>query len=196
MTTTRIPRAEFDWAKFARAVTEFSQSLTLGSVEPLCIVEHGKLILGDDDLTLADDEQIEDIPTAPVERLEAGFNLFAPFAVFKDFCELGCADGDLIEVPDLHEENLEQDEDDEDEDAPLLTAKQRELIEATVCDENHSYGYEITLDGANLVFRPVLMCESDGECDVEALEEAGLLDKPMTRFLKSFVKQSRKSRRP
>jgi hypothetical protein len=189
MTTTRIPRAEFDWAKFARAVTEFSQSLTLGSVEPFAIVEHGKLILDDDDLTLADDEQIEDIPTAPVERLEAGFNLFAPFAVFKDFCELACADGDLIEVPDLHEEDLEQD-DDEDEDAPLLTAKQRELIEATVCDENHSYGYEITSDGANLVFRP------DGVCDVEAIEDAGLLDMPMTQFLKSFVrKRSKKARR-
>ncbi len=190
MTTKKIPRAEFDWAKFAGAITEFTQSLTLGSVEPFVIVEHGKLILDDEDLTLADDEQI---PTDPTERLEAGCHLFAPFAVFRDFGELACADGDVIEVPDLGEADLEEDE---DEDAPRLTAKQRELIEATVCDENHSYGFQITLDGANLVFRSVLVNESDGECDVEAVEVAGLVDKPMTRFLKGFSKQrSNKSRR-
>lgn len=193
MKTTKIARAEFDWAKFAGAVTEFTQSLTLGSVEPFVIVEHGKLILDDDDLTLADGEEVGDIPTDPVERLEAGFALFAPFAAFRDFCELSCADDDVIEVPDLHELDLEEDEGDED--APRPTAKQRELIEATVCDENHSYGFQITLDGANLVFRSVLVNESDGECDVEAVEVAGLVDKPMTLFLKSFVKRSKKSRR-
>lgn len=191
MKTTKISRAEFDWAKFAGAVTEFTQSLTLGSVEPFVIVEHGKLILDDEDLTLADDEQI---PTDPNERLEAGFDLFAPFAVFRDFGELACADGDMIEVPDLDEADLEEDEDDEE--APRLTAKQRELIEATVCDECHHYGLQIALDGANFVFRPVLVSESDGECDVEAAEDAGLVDKPMTRFLKGFSKQrSNKSRR-
>jgi len=189
MTNTKIPRAEFDWAKFVRAVTEFSQSLTLGSVEPFSIVEHGKLILDDEDLTLVDDEQI---PTDPVERLEAGFDLFAPFAALRDFGELACADGDVIEVPDLYEADLDED----DEDAPRLTAKQRELIEATVCDENHFYGVQIALDGANLVFRPVLVSESGGECDVEAVEDASLVDKPMTRFLKGFSKQrSNKSRR-
>lgn len=191
MKTTKISRAEFDWAKFAAAVTEFTQSLTLGSVEPFVIVEHGKLILDDEDLTLADDEQI---PTDPNERLEAGFDLFAPFAVFRDFGELACADGDMIEVPDLDEADLEEDEDDEE--APRLIAKQRELIEATVCDECHYYGLQIALDGANFVFRPVLVSESDGECDVEAAEDAGLVDKPMTRFLKGFSKQrSNKSRR-
>ena len=194
MNTTKIARAEFDWVKFAAAVTEFAQSLTLGSVEPFVIVEHGKLILDDEGLTLADGEEVVDIPTDPIERLEAGFALFAPFAVFSDFGELDCADGDVIEVPDLYEEDL--DEDEGDEDAPRLTAKQRELIEATVCDESHSYGLQVAVDGANLVFRPVLVSESDGECDVEAAEDAGLADKPMTRFLKSFVrKRSKKSRR-
>jgi hypothetical protein len=196
MTTTKIPRAEFDWAKFASAIAEFAQSLTLGSVEPFCIVEHSKLILDDEDLTLADDEQIEGIPTDPVARMEAGYDLFAPFAAFRDFGELACADGDVIEVPDLYEDDLEQDEDDEDETAPRPTTKQRELIEATVCDECHCYGFQIALDGAKVVFRPVLVCESAGECDVEATEDASLVDQPMTRFLKSFVKQSRKSRRP
>lgn len=193
MKTIKIARAEFDWAKFVRAVTGFAQSLTLGSVEPFSIAEHGKLILDLEDLTLADDDQIEDIPTDPVERLEAGFDLFAPFAVLRDFGELACADGDVIEVPDLYEADLKEDEDDEN--APRLTAKQRELIEDTVCDECHSYGFQITLDGANLVFRSVLVNESDGECDVEAVEVAGLVDKPMTLFLKSFVKRSKKSRR-
>lgn len=193
MKTTKIARAEFDWGKFAAAVTEFTQSLTLGSVEPFVIVEHGKLILDDEDLTLADDEQIEDIPSDPVERLDAGFTLIAPFAVFSDFGELACADGDVIEVPDLYEADLEEDE---DEDAPRLTAKQRELIDATVCDENHFYGVQIALDGANVVFRSVLVSESDGECDVEVAIDAGLVDKPMAKFLKSFIrKRSNKSRR-
>lgn len=194
MKTTSILRAEFDWGKFAAAVTAFAQSLTLGSVEPFVIVENGKLILDDDDLTLADNEEIGSIPTDPVERLEAGFDLFAPFAVFRDFCELACAGGDVIEVPDLYEADL--DEDEEDEDAPRLTAKQRKLIEATVCDETRSYGYQIALDGAKLAFCSVLVCESDGECDVEVAEDAGLVDKPMAKFLKSFVrKRSKKSRR-
>lgn len=194
MTTTKIPRADFDWANFSGAVTEFAQSLTLGSVEPFVIVEHSRLILDDDDLTLADDEQVEDIPTDPIERLEAGFTLVAPFAVFRDFCELAFADGDVIEVPDLHEADLEEDEDDED--ATPLTAKQRELIEATVCDENHSYGFQVTVDGANLVFRSVLVSESDCVCDVEAIEDTGIVDKPMAQFLKSFAKKrSNKSQR-
>lgn len=193
MKTTSIPRIEFDWAKFAGVITEFAQSLTLGSVEPFVIVEHGQLILDLEDLTLADDEQTEDIPTNPIERLEAGYDLFAPFAAFRDFGELVCADGDVIEVPDLYEADLEEDE--EDEEAPRLTAKQRELIEVTVCDENHSYGVQIALDGANLVFRSVLVNESDGECDVEAAEDAGLADKPMTRFLKSFSKRTRQTRK-
>jgi|GEM_PF-5646948 len=194
MKTTKIARAEFDWGKFAGVITEFTQSLTLGSVEPFVIVEHGKLILDLEDLTLADGEEAEDIPTDSIERLEAGFALFAPFAVFSDFGELACADGNVIEVPDLYEADLEEDEGDED--APRLTAKQRDLIEATVCDENHSCGYQIALDGAKLVIRSVLVCESDGECDVEAVGVAGLVDKPMTRFLKSFARnRSNKSQR-
>jgi hypothetical protein len=193
MKTTKIPRAEFDWGKFVSAVTEFAQSLTLGSVEPFVVVEHGQLILDLEDLTLADGEEAEDIPTDPIERLEAGFALFAPFAAFCDFGELACADGDVIEVPDLYEADLDEDEDDED--APRLTAKQRELIEATVCDENHFYGFQIALDGASLVFRSVLVGESDGECDVEAAEDGGLVDKPMAKFLKGFSKRSRKARK-
>lgn len=194
MKTTKIARAEFDWEKFARAATEFAQSLTLGSVEPFVIAEHGKLILDLEDLTLVDDEEIENIPADPIERLEAGFDLFAPFAAVRDFCELACADGNVIEVPDLYEEDLEQDE--EDEEAPRLTGKQRKLIEGTVCDENHSYGFQIALDGERLVFRSVLVCESDGEYVVESIEDASLVDKPMAKFLKSFVvKRSRKSRR-
>jgi hypothetical protein len=188
MNTTSIPRAEFDWVKFASTITEFGQSLTLGSVEAFVIVEHGKLILDLDDLTLDD----EDVPDDPLERLDAGFDLFAPFAMFRDFGELACADGDVIEVPDLYEEDLAQDEDDED--APRLTAKQRELIEATLCDENHAYGYQITLHGPNLVFSSVLVNDSDGECDVEVAENVGLVEQPLAKFLKSCIrKRSRRA---
>lgn len=190
MKTTSIPRAEFDWAKFVRAVTGFAQLQTLGSAEPFVIAEHGKLILDLEDLTL---EGEQEVPADPIERLEAGFDLFTPFAIFRDFCELACADGGVIEVPDLYEEDL--DEDEEEEEAPQLTDKQRDLIEATVCDESHSHGFQITLDGEKLVFRSVLVSESDGECDVEAIEGVGLVDRPMARFLKSFIKRSRKSRR-
>ena len=181
-------RAEFDWDSFAGAVAAFAQSLTVGSVEAFVIAEHGKLVLDPEDLTLADEE----IPADPVERLDAGFDLVAPFAVFRDFCELACADGGVIEVPDLDEEDVDED----DEDAPQLPDKQRKLVEATVCDENHYYGFHIAAGGENLVFQSVLVCESDGECEFEVVEHAGLLEEPMAAFLKSFTrKRSRRAPR-
>lgn len=197
MKTTSIPRADFKWTKFEAAITEFTQSLTVGTVEPFVIAEHGKLILDHEDLTLVDDEEIGDIPAEPLMRLNAGHDLFAPFAVFRDFGELACAGGDVIEVPDLDELDEEQDADDEGgEEAPQFTDKQRRLIEATVCNEIHSYGFLIAVADDNLEFQSVLVNESDGECDLVVAEDAGLVDKPMTKFLKLFVrKRSKKARR-
>jgi hypothetical protein len=186
-----IPRAEFDWLRFSATITEFTQPLTLGSVEAFVIAEHDKLILDLEDLTLDD----EDVPDDPLERLDDGHELFAPFAVFRDFGELACADGDVIEVPDLDDFDEEQDEDDEDdEDTPQLTDEQRVLAEATICDENHSYGYLIALNGENLIFHSMLVNDTDGDCDVEMTENAGLVDEPMAKFVKSFIrKPARKS---
>jgi hypothetical protein len=187
-----IPRVEFDWLRFSATITEFTQPLTLGSVEAFVIAEHGKLVLDLEHLTLDD----EDVPDDPLERLDDGHELFAPFAVFRDFGELACADGDVIEVPDLDEFDEEQDEDDEDDkDTPQLTDEQRELAEATVCDECQYYGFLIAADGDNLVFRFVLVRDSDGECDVEMIENAGLVDEPMTQFVRSFAgSRSKRSR--
>jgi hypothetical protein len=36
----------------------------------------------------------------------------------------------------------------------------------------------------------VLVRDSDGECDVEMIENAALVDEPMTKFVKSFIRKS------
>jgi hypothetical protein len=183
MKVITIPRAEFDWLRFAATITEFTQPLTLGSADTFVIAEHGKLVLDLEELTLDD----EDVPDDPLERLDAGHDLFAPFAVFRDFGELACADGKQIDVPDLDELDVEEEENDDSEHVPKLTEEQRELAEATVCDENHFYGFLIALDGDNLTFRSVLVRDSDGGCDVEMIENAGLVDEPMVKFVLSFA---------
>lgn len=140
-----------------------------------------------EELTLPDDVELEDIPDDPVARLEAGFDLLAQFAMWQDFGELACADGGVIEVPDLDDDDFD---DEDEEDRPLLTAAQRRLIEKTECDECRSYGFLISLDGAKLNFQTVLVSESDGDCEVDAVVDAGLVDKPMTKFINSFMKKA------
>lgn len=185
MTIFTIPRSRFDWPKFARAVSQFV--LSRGGDEAFPIVEDGKVVFLPDheELTLLDGIELEDIPDDPIERLEAGFDLLAQFAMFQDFGELACANGSMIEVPDL---------DDEDDERPPLTAAQRRLIEKTECDECRSYGFQISLDGSNhLIFKKVLVSEPDGECHVDDVNEASLLDERMEKFISSFVaKQGKK----
>ena len=111
--------------------------------------------------------------------------------MFQDFGELVCADGSVIEVPDLDEDDL----DNEDEERQPLTAAQRRLIEKTECDECRSYGFQISLDGSNLVMQTVLVSESDGDCEVEAVVDAGLVEKPMVKFINKFLKK-RARRKP
>lgn len=183
MSVFTIPRMRFDWPRFGSAVSRFV--LARGADEVFQIVQDGQVILDMEELTLADGEEIEDIPDDPVERLEAGFDLLAQFAMFQDFGELVCADGSVIEVPDLDED----DPDDEDEERQPLTASQRRLMEKTECDECSSYGFLISLDGAKLNFQTVLVSESDGDCEVDAVVDAGLADEPMAKFINSFMKK-------
>lgn len=149
MSVFTIPRKQFDWPKFASAVSGFV--LSRGADEVFQLVQDGQVILDMEELTFDDGEEIEDIPDDPVERLEAGFDLLAQLAMFQDFGVLVCADGSEIEVPDLDDEDL----DDEEEERPPLTAAQRRLVEKTVCDECRSYGFLISLDGTNLKLQTV-----------------------------------------
>ncbi len=183
MSIFTIPRSRFDWPKFARAVSQFV--LSRGADEAFQLVQDGQVILDMEELTLDDGEEIEDIPDDPVGRLEAGFELLAQFAMFQDFGELACADGGIIEVPDLDDEDL----DDEEEERPPLTAAQRLLIEKTECDECRSYGFLISLEGTNLNLQTVLVSDSDGDCTAEVIVDAGLVEKPMATFINSCVRK-------
>lgn len=169
MSVFNIPRKRFDWLQFVSAVSRFA--LSKGADEPFPLVEDGKVVFAADheELTLPDGMEPEDIPAGPTERLDSGFDLYAPFAMFFDFGEFACADGSIIEVPDL-----DDDESEDDDECPPLSDAQRRLI---------------SLEGADLVFQTVLMSESDGDCEVEDVNEAGLLDGPMVKFIKSFMKQ-------
>ncbi|MBX9679645.1 MAG: hypothetical protein K2X38_12855 [Gemmataceae bacterium] len=187
MSIFTIPRSRFDWTKFVRTVSKFV--LSRGADEAFPIVEDGKAIFLPDheELTLPDGMGLEDIPDDPIERLDAGFDLLAQFAMWQDFGELACADGGVIEVPDLDDGDFDDDEDEEER--PLLTAAQRRLIEKTECDECRSYGFLISLDGAKLNFQTVLVSESDGDCEVDAVVDAGLVEEPMAKFINSFMKK-------
>jgi hypothetical protein len=183
-----IDRSLFDWPKFADAIGQFTASL--GGDEVFPIVEDGKVIFAADheELTLPDGMELEDISDDPIERLEAGFDLLAHFAMPQDFGEFACADGNTIEVPDLDQEEF--DEKDEDaEERPTWTDEERKLIEDTEWDDCHSYGILISLTGAKLFFQTVRVTELGGPCEAEAVEHAGLVEKPMTKFINFFMKK-------
>ncbi len=192
MSVFTIPRQRFDWERFVGTVSHFA--LSRGADEPLPVAEDGKVVFAADheELTLPAGMELEDIPVDPTERLEVGFNIFAPFAMFHDFDALICADGGTIEMPDLDELDDEFDEDDEER--PRLTDAHRRLMEKTVCDECRSYGFQVSLEGANLVLQTMLMSESDGECAVEAVADAGLVEGPMAGFINSFVRKPARKR--
>ena len=97
----------------------------------------------------------------------------------------------MIEVPDLDEDDL----DDEVEERQPLTASQRRLVEKTECDECRSYGLQISLDGSNFVLQTVVVSESDGDCEVDVVVDAGLVDQPMVKFINKFIKK-RARRKP
>ena len=86
MSVFTIPRSRFNWPRFANAVSRFV--LSRGADAVFQLIQDGQVILDMEELTLDDGEEIEDIPDDPVERLEAGFDLLAQFAMFQDFGEL------------------------------------------------------------------------------------------------------------
>jgi hypothetical protein len=47
----------------------------------------------------------------------------------------------------------------------------------------------ISLNGANLNLQTVLVSDSDGDCEVDAVVDAGLVEEPMARFINSFTKK-------
>ncbi len=183
-----VPRTQFDLDKFVKAVHDFN--LSMGVDEAFLIVEDGVAVNESDFADLLDDGEAE-IPNDPVDRLKAGHTLFCHFALCRDFDLLVCADGTEIEVPDLDAEEDEDDEDEgENEPTRRLTTKQRKLIEKTCCDENRSYGILLALEQDKLVFQSVLSCDLNGQAEVEITKDTGLVEKPIVKFINSFVRKA------
>jgi hypothetical protein len=174
MKTLTVPRRRYDLRKFVKAVRTFTQAMD--GQEPFPIVRDGVAVFDADLCDMLEEEEILD---DPVERLEAGYTLFCQFALCRDFDLLACADGTEIEVPDL-------DCEDDDDEAPL-TQEQRELIGKTCCDENRSYGFLVTLRGKKLVIQSAQMCDLNGDCEVETIKNAGLVEEPLRRWVDSFL---------
>ena len=184
MKTLIIARNRFDLNKFLKAIHDFT--LAMDGPEPFPIVHDGVAIYDAEACDMMDEG--EEIPDDPVKRLEAGYGLYCTFALARDFDLLACADGTEIEVPDL-------DCDDEDEDEVSLTEEQRELIAKTHCDESRSYGFLVALRGEKLVIQSATMCDLSGDCEVEAVKDAGLVDDPMRRWVDSFLIPKRGGKR-
>lgn len=178
MRTLIIARSHFNLKKFLKAIRDFT--LVMGGDEAFPIVQDNVAIYDADFCDMLDEDA--EIPDNPVERLEAGHTLFCPFSLCRDFDLLACADGTEIEVPDL---------DIEDEDEGSLTEEQRELIGRTHCDENRSYGLLVTLRGKKIVIQSAQMCDLSGDCEVEAVKDAGLVEEPMRAWVDSFLLPTR-----
>ncbi|MCZ2342334.1 MAG: hypothetical protein LC104_11140 [Bacteroidales bacterium] len=184
MSVVAIPRRRFDWSAFSKAITTFAT--THGLEEAFPVVDDGRVVSWQDhrEELLEDRDDLVDVPNSPLERLQAGFDLFVQFTMPAGCGLMICADGNVIEVPDL-----DDDADGDDQPATLLTDEERRLVEKTVCDECHAYGLVVSLEGAKFVFQAVLFSDTDGNSEVEAVVEAGLVEVPMLRFIESFAKR-------
>ena len=170
-----IPRNRFNLDKLLTAIDMFT--ITMGGDESFPIVQDGVAVYNRDLCDMMDEDESE-IPDDPVERLESGHTLFCQFALCRDFDLLVCADGTEIEVPSL-------DEDEEDETEAEEEEQENEV--ETFCDENRSYGFLISLVDGKLVIESGLMCDLTGDAEVEIVKNAGLVDEPMSRWMKSFL---------
>ncbi len=184
MKTLSILRRRFDLRKFVKAIHAFT--VTMDGHEPFPVVQNGVAVFDADLCDMLDEG--EEIPDGPVKRLAAGHTLYCSFALARDFDLLACADGNEIEVPDL-------DCDDKDENEVSLTEEQRELIAKTHCDENRSYGFLVALRGEKLVIQSALLCDLSGDCEVETVKDAGLVEEPMRRWVDSFLFPERGGKR-
>lgn len=184
MSVLAIPRRRFDWQAFTKAIMMFAVRHGLEEAYP--VVDDGRVVTWQDhrEELLEDRDDLEYVPNSPLERLQAGFDLFVQFTMPVGGDQMACADGNVIEVRDL-----DDDADGDEESATSLSDEERRLVEKTVCDECHAYGLVISLEGAKFVFQTVLFSNTDGESEVEAVVEAGLAEVPMLRFIESFAKR-------
>jgi hypothetical protein len=177
MSILTIPRSRFDWPAFAQAVRAFAVAHGLEEAFPVVHDDRVFFWQEHDDL-LEDRDDLDSVPGPPLERLRAGLDIFAQFTMPGERGGVVCADGGVIESPNL-----------DDETAPLLAGERRRLAEKTAFGECHAYGYLLSLNAGKLTVQTTLMTDSDGECHVECVVEPGLADKPMGAFIESFVKQ-------
>ncbi len=70
--------------------------------------------------------------------------------------------------------------------------EEQEAEEETCCDENRSYGLLLSLKGEKLVIESALMSDLDGDCEVEIVKNAGLVEVPMAKFVNSFIVKPRR----
>ncbi len=186
-------RKQFRLEEFLEALQRFARSQ--GDYDGPMAVVRGDIAYHDDtELAIAleddggDDAEGEeaDIPEDSLGRLEAGFTLFGGFTQFNGEGGFDCADGQMVEVPDLDEED---DEEEPRKGRPQRTKKYVEMVGNTHCDECRGYGYLISLEGDRVVIDSALLCDLSGDCEIEPVKEPNLLDEPMTRFVESFVVQ-------
>ena len=179
MSVVAIPRRRFDWPAFTKAVRAFA--LKHGLEEAFPVVHDDRVVYwpGHADL-LEDRDDLDGVPGPPLERLRAGLDIFAQFSMPGERGGMVCADGGIIEVGRL-----------DDETAPLLADERRRLAEKTAFGDCHAYGFLISLNAGKLTAQTALMTDSDGECHVEAVVEAGLVEEPMWLFVRQFERRHR-----
>ena len=178
MSVLTVPRGRFDWPAFARAVRAFA--VTHGLEEAFPVVDDGRVVYWQDhDDLLEDRDDLDGVPGPPLERLRAGLDIFVQFTMPGERGGVVCADGGVIESPNL-----------DDETPPLLTDDRRRLAEKTAFGECHAYGYLLSLHAGRLTAQTALMTDSEGECHVECVVEPGLADEPMDAFLNRFLRRS------
>ena len=174
-------RGRFRWPGFTKAVKSFA--VAHGLEEALPVVDDGRVVFWrDHDDLLEDRDDLEAIPGDPLERLKAGLTLFASFTAYQDSRRVACADGGVIAVPDIEA-------DDGGGPLPLATDELRRLAEKTECDECKCYGFLISFDAGRLTLQTALVADANGECHVEGVVEAGLLDEPMAKFIRRFARR-------
>ena len=178
--TITIPRRGFDWASFATALRTFA--VAHGLEEACPIVDDGRLVFWHDhDDLLENRDDLEAVPGKPLDRLKAGFTIFSSFTVYQGCRRVTCADGGVIAVPDPEDDGIR----------PPASDELRRLAEKTECDESRSYGFLLSLLAGRLTIQTALMSDANGECYVEAVVEAGLVEEPMWRFVRQFARSHR-----
>ncbi len=169
----------FDLCSFLDALHAFSLACG-GDGDPLPVVHEGSVY---HDATELASELCADIPDNSRRRLKAGYTVFSVFTQFND-TGYACADGSEVEVPSEDED--EEHDDEEDEPRPLRPTMDAALVAATECDDCRGYGFLVSLTGDEIRVELALICDLDGECELEVLEQPNLLTRPMTDFVERF----------